>query len=296
MNNLNPIFIVGVGRSGTSMLQSMLNSHQEITFPPETHFIRTYLAKGTDILSAKEQLLQDKDLTKLQIPLEPIINQSKNLNDFYINLLKKYMEKQNKKLVGDKDPKNIEYLQLIHSIFPNAIVIHIYRDPRAVIASRLKAQWSKNKPFWQHLLAYKSQLLYGKKMGKKLFQTYVEIKYENLIQDPKNTLEQLCKDINISFDINMLEFYKKANEVVQGEELSWKQNVFNPVMPENIDKWKQELSKDQIMMIEFILNNEMQILKYDISNTNIPFTYKTKKIFYKLFIQGTNLLYSYKLK
>jgi len=38
--NFTPIFIVGVGRSGTSLVQSMLNAHSKIAFPPETHFVR----------------------------------------------------------------------------------------------------------------------------------------------------------------------------------------------------------------------------------------------------------------
>jgi len=295
MDSFRPIFIVGVGRSGTSMLQSMLNAHKDITFPPETHFIRTYLSKKLDLNDVKEKLLQDKDLIKLNIPLEPIFEKSSNLNDFYTQLLISYMQKQNKNIVGDKDPKNIEFLKLIYSIFPNAIIIHIYRDPRAVIASRLKAKWSKNKPFWQHLLAYKSQLAYGRKVGKRLFDKYIEIKYENLIRNPESELKNLCSSIGIEYDKNMVEFYKSANEVVQGEELSWKQNVFNPVMLENIDKWKHELTQDQIQMIELMLDSEMSTLKY-VPIADISVFYKIKKFMYKLFINSVNIIYTNKLK
>ena len=126
MKIFKPIFIVGVGRSGTSMLQSMLNTHREITFPPETHFIRSYISEKNELENVKEELLSDPNLLKLRLPLKKILERNTKLETFYKELLKEYMISQGKKYVGDKDPKNIEYLQLIHNIFPQAIIIHIY--------------------------------------------------------------------------------------------------------------------------------------------------------------------------
>ena len=56
-SNLDPIFIIGVGRSGTSLLQSMLNSHSKIAFTPETHFIRSYMSSNIDIKRNSEKIL-----------------------------------------------------------------------------------------------------------------------------------------------------------------------------------------------------------------------------------------------
>lgn len=295
IEDFKPIFIVGVGRSGTSLLQGMLNSHKEISFPPETHFIRSYISRNKILEDVKEKLLNDKDLLKLNIPLEIVFSESTNLNNFYIKLLIRYMRKQNKKIVGDKDPKNIEYLKLIHSIFPNAIIIHIYRDPRAVIASRMKAKWSLDKPFWQHLLAYKSQLNYGRNIGKELFTNYIEIKYENLVQDPVYELEYLCKSINLEFDNNMIEFYRSASDIVQGNELSWKNNLFNPLMKDNIDKWKKVLSKNQKTLIEYVLEKEMNLLGYTNMEVANSF-YKIKNQIYKYFLDIAHLVYTTNLK
>ena len=56
----------------------------------------------------------------------------------------------------------------------------------------------------------------------------------------------------------MLEFYKNASDVVQGEEIAWKGNVFNPVMLENIDKWKNQLQNYEVQNIEYVLSNEIK--------------------------------------
>ena len=157
MKYFRPIFIVGVGRSGTSLLQSMLNVHKDISFPPETYFIRYYLIKKYNYDSVKNKLIEDKNLKKLNLDLVDLVNASNSLKDFYVSLLNSYVNRKNKHFAGDKDPKNVECLRVIKENFPYSLIIHIYRDPRAVIASRIKAKWSMSRPFWQQLLAYKAQ-------------------------------------------------------------------------------------------------------------------------------------------
>ena len=61
-DNFEPIFIVGVGRSGTSLLQAMLNAHSKITFTPETHFIKSYLSKKFKLSECKNKIFKDKYL------------------------------------------------------------------------------------------------------------------------------------------------------------------------------------------------------------------------------------------
>jgi len=284
------IFIVGVGRSGTSMLQSMLNSHSQIAFPPETHFIRNYLAKYEDLAKIKTEIINDEDLQKLNIDILDLLEKTTDSVEFYKLLLQKYLEKENKNIIGDKDPKNIEYLKTIKKYFPNAYIIHIYRDPRAVIASRLKAKWSKDRPFWQHLLAYKAQFNYGREVGEKLFDdNYIEIKYEKLVENPQEELQRLCKSLDISYENGMLDFYKQAQKVVVGEEKDWKGDVFKPVQTKNIKKWKNDLTQDQIETIECVLKNEMEKLGYKkTANKNF--------CLYKSFIDLLSNLYQKKLR
>jgi len=80
------IFIIGVGRSGTTLLQVMLNSHSKIAFLPETHFFRFYisnpklriyyLVKGYNWLKLK--LLNDDNLLRLNLNLKEIIQSAES--------------------------------------------------------------------------------------------------------------------------------------------------------------------------------------------------------------------------
>lgn len=294
MEDFKPIFIVGVGRSGTSLLQSMLNAHKDISFPPETHFIRYYLIKKNKFNNVKDKLLEDENLKKLNIDLIELVNNSSTLRDFYVSLLKKYINLKDKRFVGDKDPKNVESLKVIKENFPNSTIIHIYRDPRAVIASRIKAKWSMNRPFWQQLLAYKTQLTYGRDVGGRLFENYLEIKYEDLLSHPERELSKITKKLGLNFDSGMLEYYKKADEVIVGEEKDWKKNLYRPIMNENIEKWKNELSATQIKTIEVVLEKEMKTLGYE-NLSNLSQFQKMCNFHIKLFFELMSIVYKAQL-
>ena len=258
-----PIFIVGVGRSGTSLLQSMLNAHSKIAFPPETHFVRSHLAKGLSLSECKNQILKDQYLQNLELDLEKIVAKSESCEAFYKQMMAEYLANKAKDFIGDKDPKNIENLKVIKKYFPDALVVHVYRDPRAVISSRLKAKWSKDNPLWQHILAYKAQFNYMKQNQYIFGDNFVDLKYEELLENPKAELEKILVKFDLKFEIGMLEFFKSAGDVVKGEEISWKENLYKPIMKENIDKWKNEMNEKTTTIIEKSLLTEMKRCRYE---------------------------------
>lgn len=294
MKKIEPLFIIGVGRSGTSLLQSMLNAHSEITFPPETHFIRFYLSGKQDYKNTKSKIIKDQNLLKLGVPLTKVLENSNDLEHFYINLLDHYRLVKKKKYIGDKDPKNVEYLKTIKRLFPDSIIIHIYRDPRSVIASRIKADWSKDKPFWQQLLAYKAHLSYARKIGTRYFKRYVEIKYENLVLNPRIELTKVTNELGLNYETGMLQYYNSSKEIVRENEIGWKENLFNPIMQENINKWENELTKNQIRIIENVCTNEMRELGYNKSMKQ-SFFYGIKYFPIRLLIQILNSFYKSRL-
>lgn len=284
-NKIEPILIVGVGRSGTSLLQAMLNAHSKIAFTPETHFIRTYLSKNLNFDDCKDKILNDKYLNNLNLDLKKNLLNSNSKLQFYNNILKEYRFNKSKQYIGDKDPKNIEYLKIINKNFPNCLIIHIIRDPRAVISSRIKAKWSKNRYLWQHILAYKAQFNFFEK-NKHIFDNrYVEIKYEKLLEEPKKQLEKILKKLNLNYEKNMIRFSKTANEIVKKDEKLWKNNLFNPVIIRNISKWKYEMNLVDISIIEKCLFKEMQKCGYD---------YRSKSKIIALFFSFLSILYQIK--
>lgn len=289
------IFIVGVGRSGTSLLQCMLNAHKEIAFLPETHFVRRYLHLKKNIENITSDVRNDADLRKSGLDINKLVTNSLTAKDLYEGILKSYGKQKKKQFIGDKDPKNIEYLKTLVRYFPESFIIHIYRDPRAVIASRKKAKWSKGRPLWKHLLAYRTQINYGRRVGRKSVKNFYEIKYEDLVRKPTVILVGLLNALGLEYDPNIEVYYHTSSEMISGEELSWKKKCFKPVSDDGLERWRGELSASDIARIEYVLAAEMNELGYIPKGVDS----KSSKIFlwiYRCFVQLASVVYRLRFK
>lgn len=257
-SNLQHVFIVGVGRSGTTLLMSMLNAHPEVAFPPEFHFINQHLAQAprATLEQAVARLQADARFERLQIDLDEVIRPFKidqpfTMPNLYRAILSYYAQQQNVTTIGDKAPKYVEYLPVIQHIVPDAKIIHLIRDPRDVYLSRTKAEWSSKRSDLLQFLAYRAQYDLGRHQGPKLFaQNYLEIQYEHLLIQPQAELEKISNLLQIPFSDKMLQFSKSAQTLVASDEMAWKKEVLGPLLTNNMNKWANELTPQQITRIE----------------------------------------------
>lgn len=271
----NRIFIVGVGRSGTSLLQSMMNAHSEVAFIPETHFLRKYVFTNKEFQSKKEviaELGKDHNFKRAKIELNEIITNNDSFLEIYNDLLDTYLKTKLKKIIGDKDPRNIDFIPQLKTCFPEAKVIHIMRDPRDVVLSRTKADWSKHWPLSLHAYIYNAQIKRGRKLGQKLFgENYHEIYYEDLILKPEDELKNICTFIGIDFELGMLEFGSSAKELVDKSEMQWKKETMGPLLSSNKNKWRNEFTDFQIDLIQKVCNSSFKNLQYNKAKINQSF-------------------------
>ena len=261
------IFIVGVGRSGTSLIQSMLNAHPDIAFIPEINYIRRFLATQTLERIAKragvngliELLLKDNRLQRLEIDLKSLLEwvdpQSRELRvDIYRAILQKHLKNEGKTIPGDKDPRSVEYLAVIAKYFPKAYIVHIIRDPRDILLSKMNAEWSRDRSVYLHVLANKVQLMMGMQEFKLFGERYIEIKYEELLADPEKTLKRLCEDLGIQYHDSMLDYTDSSRKLVADDEMAWKKETLGPLLKSNVGKWKNGLSSWNVAMVEELVD------------------------------------------
>jgi hypothetical protein len=259
------LLIIGVGRSGTTLLQSMLNAHPEIVCPPESHFIEKYVipeVQGhaprfarfeelTDILT------KDAHLQRLKIDaheaIHPFAVEEKpfSFRELFLHYLHLYAQNVGKSIVGEKGTVITASIRDLCKAFPNAYVVHIMRDPRDVILSTTKTAWGRGQHFVVHVRKYAEAYAAAYKNGPTLYgDRYIEIRYEDLIDDPQAQLFALCQKLGVDFYDEMLNFHEKSHEIVSPDEMAWKRNVFKPVLRNNMQKWRYDLRRWQILAIE----------------------------------------------
>lgn len=261
--NTPNFFIVGVGRSGTTLLMGLLNAHNQVTMLPELQFVWRILIKNASRIGSAEKMVRilhedvmfpllGKSVREVMAPfIESPHPQPYSALAVYQHILQTHKFEQQKPIIGDKSPKVIEHLPVIKSLFPNTRIIHIVRDPRDVFLSRTKADWSKDRLDILQVLACKTQYSLGRYYGEKLFkQQYIEIRYEDLLSKPTDTLQKICKFLSIAYDDKMINFHSGMSQIIPENQMQWHKNVTKPLISNNSEKWRTQLGKSQLILIE----------------------------------------------
>lgn len=293
-----PIFILGVPRSGTTLLRLLLNAHSQIAICGEIHFFDqvkeiekrlpelnndnldeffNYLNNTYSLqkLTRKDELFKNvKELLKKE--------KKATYEKFYSYLMEEYARLDNKKIIGEKTPQNIRYVNDILKMFPNAKIIHIIRDPRAAIASMLKVDWTADDVII-NTLKWKIDILFAEDYKKKSL-NFKEVYYEKVIEKPEETLKDLCSFIGVEYEDTILEFHKTAKQYIGNQ--PEKVNTFKPLSSASLSKWKEELSEEQIYIIEKLAGSYLEKIGYKKSKIKLkaklfaPFVFAKELIKY----------------
>ena len=234
---MNIAFIVGVGRSGTTLVSAMLGAHHGVDVGYETSVLRRVVLPFPNkpaLSLVQDALVQREDLLVAQIA------RSNTVRDAYLEFLR--ISEARNMLRVDKDPRLIESIESLISEFGSCKIIHVFRDPRAVLASKKRAAWSAGKSTFHHLVAARYQLICGALAQNKFSSQILTVCYETLVDYPETVCREICDFLNLSFDKNMLHHEKKASEIVSPQEMQWKESVTRPIDRTKKSSWESQLS------------------------------------------------------
>jgi len=264
-NGNGPIFVVGAPRSGTTLLQLILDSHPLVGMQGELHFFdqinqlrETWPSvvtaaslqefyQGLDRLAAF-QYLPELDRHLAWTTEQLLRAGGGRLEDFFRCMVAAPAKLAGKPWGGEKTPENIRYLAELVEIFPTAKILHIHRDPRAVVASLMQAPWAPDSVLI-NTLKWKIDMLYADeflKAGGRLH----ELAYEELVTEPRSCLQGVCDFIGVDFEERMLAFHRSASDKLQGE--AWKAGTLQPVNASSKVKWTAELSRPESRLVEIL--------------------------------------------
>jgi protein-tyrosine sulfotransferase len=289
------VFILGHGRSGTTLLQSILNGHPNISAPPEYDFI-IYLYplfrkikhwEKADILAFIDALFSDpyfsiwlinrEVLTEKLLPVAGHVD-FPALCKILIRLTKEH--KEDIKMLLDKNPINTIFTGKLMELFPDAKFIHMIRDPRDSVDGHIKRLKSKNPFFLSRRWNRYNAILENFKQ--KYPDKFFTIKYENMVRDMDGTLISLSSFFGISLSnlkkddllpegfqsTDKNEFFQKLPPDVRTEVFnkikSAHNNLSAPVNTGNIEKWKKEMSPYAVAVTEIITEKRAKKYGYEI--------------------------------
>jgi len=219
-NKLMPIFIVGMPRSGTTLVEQIISSHSQVTGAGELSFISQF---GKSI-ATNSSLLDGNILLNFRIKYLRKLHNISNGNKFVI----------------DKMPENFLYIGLLAAVFPEAKIVHVKRNAAAVCWSNYKNYFVSKKLGYCYDLddvikyyeLYKNLIDFWKNsLNKKIY----NLDYELLTVNQKSETRQLIDYLDLDWDEKCLSPQNNTKSVTTSSNVQIRKKVYQ----DSSEQWKK---------------------------------------------------------
>lgn len=273
-----PVFVLGCPRSGTTVLYHMLLSAGGFAvYRAESNIFNLLSPRfgGLRSRSSREKCLrawmQSKlfrvsGLTSEEIH-DKLVDNCRSAGDCLRIFMEELARKQGVERWADCTPDHLLYVREIKREIPEALVIHIIRDGRDVALSFARQGWSHPLP-WDRDQRLGVAALYwswivgeGRKHGFALGEDYLEVRYENVVENPRELLKQVSGFIDQDLDYNRIQQVGIGSVSAPNTSFGADVDGFNPV-----GRWRNKISAPQLGMLESLIGDRLQELGYELSH------------------------------
>lgn len=276
----NPyVFAVGCPRSGTTLLQRMLDHHPRLGVANDTHFIPHAISDLSGLVDPPltsglvERVRSYRRFPRLGLSDSSVRAAARNAltyGQFVSALYDCWGRERGKPLAGEKTPDYVRYLPLLHGLFPFARTVHIIRDGRDVALSAL--QWAtetkgpgklalwKEEPIAVCALWWRRNVAAGRRDGAGLGPTrYHEVRYERLVTDPEAALRAISTFLDLPYASEMAEYHIGKTRSEPG--LSAKSAWLPPTS--GLRDWRSSMAERDVELFEALAGDLLSSLGYE---------------------------------
>lgn len=265
-----PLFVVSAGRSGTTLLRSMLVAGGEIAIPPESNVLPMSILrfplwqsqgweqtaqKVINSLEAHEAFpVWEVSMDAAHEAVRSLPEKERSLARIIDEIFKCYTAQKfpSVGVWGDQTPLNTYYLPWILRVFPKARYLHIVRDGRDTIASYLEkgekeGRHNRKAMLAKHSRAWAMSIQETQRLERRLQGTdqFLEIRYEQLVSNPKQTLEQVCAFAGIPHHPDRMLQFHKSSTTVEHKYQQHHANLSKPLFTSSIGRWTERLQPEE---------------------------------------------------
>ena len=274
-----PVFVVGCPRSGTSLLyHSLLSSGGFALYDEETCAFSGLVPRTGNLARPRNrrELLSEWQKSEY-FPVDPairaevnerILREGRNGGDFLRFVMEAIARRQNVERWAEKTPDHVLFLKQIRRTVPDALIIHIVRDGRDVALSLSKIGFLKDyllRPahnllvsglYWEWLVES------GHQAAASLAPDYLEVRFEDLVGSPRDTLAQIGRFIDHDLDYDRIQrngFHTVARPNSSFSDSS-AGSYFDPVK-----RWAKALSPSELADLESLIGPTLRRLGYELA-------------------------------
>ena len=228
-NKKEIIFICGMPRSGTTLVEQIIASHNEVSGAGELIYLEHTI---------QNNFFNNIDLDKKKIIVEGL-SQKNILESEYMKLLN--FHNFNLKKITDKAPQNFRWIGFLKIFFPNCKIIHCSRNPKDNCLSVFKNSFGSNHMGWSYsqkdIATYYNLYLKMMSFWKTKFKNSIyELKYENLVNNSDDEIQKLIKFCDLEWDANCLNFYENKKTPIKTVSIAQaRKPIYKSSLNSNID-------------------------------------------------------------
>ncbi|MCZ6820174.1 MAG: sulfotransferase [Calditrichaeota bacterium] len=277
-----PFFIIGSGRSGSTLFRRILTAHSELHIPPENFELPTSVRKfkqfskvmtWSDLVHLTMSLFEfHHEFYTFEVSLRPLVNRlldiphsRRNLAYILDRFYRYHAEQHGCSMLrwGDKTPLNsVEpgTLEQILKVFPDAQFIHLVRDGCDVVSSCLRYG------FFPDIKSAANRWVRVIKNVQRFSQAHptrsLEIRYEDLVSQPEPTVKSICRFLDVNYEASMLLSEDLATKMGDVPVLSEHREVGKPINIKNIGTGRYDLSDQEKEELQPLIGRELELFGY----------------------------------
>jgi len=269
-----PLLLLGVRRSGTTLLRVMLDRHSQLAVPDESYFVPQLARRHRGAVDPAAFL---DDLRRLPTLREwgvspdhvaPRLRAGMSVGEAIGAVYATYAAGRGKERWGDKTPMYMEHLPLLERLWPDARYVHLIRDGRDAAASFLSMPEGLVTRTWAHprsaadfACQWHREVRAARGLGGRVGPArYLELRYEELVRRPDDELRRICELASLPYEDAMLDYVGKVDLSAKPHQ----QSLAKPPTP-GLRNWRDDLSRADALAFEEVAGDLLAELGYEVT-------------------------------
>jgi hypothetical protein len=272
------VFVISSERSGGNLLLKLLDTHPEFCAPSPTHLISTFApnrlrygdlnddARWSTLCEDVADFLET-NLAQWRVRFDPRglakACESRSLAGVIRHVYESEARAYGKVRVADKDSHGFRFAPFLLAGFPDCRFVYLVRDPRDTALS------------FRNSKAHPGGIVAGGRRWRDDQARAVEthgflldsgrvhlVRYEELVSRPEETLKILCTFLGVRYAPTMLEFHLEERTRRLAARVPGSRNLARPIIADNFEKWRTDLTDEQVQAVELLCGEGMASLGY----------------------------------
>ena len=267
-----PVLVLGVRRSGTTLLRVMLDRHSELAVPDESYFVPQLADRHFRHVDPDEfvdDLRRIDTLAEWDVPLDKVrarLTERMPIGAAIATVYAVYADERGKPRWGDKTPMYMQNLRLLERLFPDALFVHLIRDGRdaamsflSIPAGLMTETWMQPRTVAGFACQWRTEVKAAQRLGRRVGdERYLEVRYEDLVGDVEPVLRKVSAFARLPYEPTMADYAGNVDVSAKPHQQSLKRPP-----TAGLRDWRLQMSPEDVGAFDQVAGDLLAELGYE---------------------------------